>query len=52
MAGLDFPGVDAEFFADNGWKSLFVINVGNVEGTGTPRPRAERLSYGQVSTNV
>jgi len=52
MAGMDFAGVDAEFFADNGWKSLLVINVGNVEGTGTPRPRAERLSYGQVATSV
>jgi 3-hydroxypropanoate dehydrogenase len=52
MAGMDFAAVDAEFFADNGWKSLLVINVGNVEGTGTPRPRAERLSYGQVSKSV
>ncbi|WP_426592993.1 malonic semialdehyde reductase [Cellulomonas sp. McL0617] len=52
MAGLDFAAVDGEFFAENGWKSLFVINVGNVEGTGTPRARAERLSYAQVSKNV
>ena len=52
MAGLDFAAVDAEFFADNDWKSLFVINVGNVEGTGTPRPRGERLSYSQVSKTV
>ena len=52
MAGLDFAAVDAEFFADNDWTSLFVINVGNVEGTGTPGPRAERLSYSQVSKNV
>ncbi|WP_051274856.1 malonic semialdehyde reductase [Cellulomonas sp. URHD0024] len=52
MAGLDFPGVDAEFFPDNGWKSLFVINVGTIEGTGTHRARAERLSFSQVSKTV
>ena len=52
MAGLDFPSVDAEFFSENGWKSLFVVNVGNVEGTGTPRARGERLSYGQVATSI
>ena len=52
MAGMDFPSVDAEFFSDNGWKSLLVINVGNIEGSGTPRARAERLSYGQVSASI
>ena len=52
MAGLDFPSVDAEFFGDSGWKSLFVINVGNVEGTGTHRPRGERLSYNQIAKTV
>ena len=52
MAGLDHDAIDEAFFADNGWKSLFVINVGNVEGTGTPRARGERLSYTQVSKTV
>ncbi len=52
MAGMDFPAVDAEFFAESGWKSLFVINVGTIEGTGTPRPRGERLSFSQVATTV
>jgi len=52
MGGMDFPAVDAEFFAETGWKSLFVINVGNVDGTGTQRPRGERLTYDQVSLTV
>jgi len=52
MAGLDTAGVDAEFFADNGWKSQLIINVGHREGEGTTRPRAQRLSYEQVSLTV
>jgi 3-hydroxypropanoate dehydrogenase len=52
MAGLDTAGVDAEFFADTGWKSQLIINVGHREGEGTTRPRAERLSYDQVSLTV
>lgn len=52
MAGLDTDGVDAEFFADNGWKSQLIINVGHRDGVGTAYPRAERLSYDQVSLTV
>jgi 3-hydroxypropanoate dehydrogenase len=52
MAGLDTEGVDAEFFAENGWKSQLIINVGHREGEGTAYPRAERLSYDQVSLTV
>src|SRR3954451_13440410 len=52
MGGMDFPAVDAEFFAETGWKSLFVINVGNIAGAGTHRPRGERLTYDQVSRTV
>ena len=52
MGGMDFQGIDDAFFVDNGWKSLLVINVGNVEGAGTSRPRGERLTYGQASLTV
>jgi 3-hydroxypropanoate dehydrogenase len=52
MGGMDAEGIDTEFFADNGWKSLLVINVGHLAGASTTRARAERLSYGQASLTV
>ena len=52
MGGMDTQGIDEEFFADNGWKSILVVNVGHVEGAGTHRPRAERLAYPQASLTV
>ena len=52
MGGLDTAGVDAEFFAENGWKSQLIINVGHRDGEGTTRPRAQRLGYDQVSLTV
>ena len=45
MGGMDAEAIDREFFAENGWTSLLVVNVGHVEGAGTHRPRGERLSY-------
>jgi 3-hydroxypropanoate dehydrogenase len=29
MSGFDASGVDAEFFAENGWKSNFLVNLGH-----------------------
>ncbi|WP_029290544.1 malonic semialdehyde reductase [Cellulomonas sp. HZM] len=52
MAGLDTAGVDAEFFAENGWRSQLIVNVGHREGEGTRHPRAARLGYDQVSLTV
>jgi 3-hydroxypropanoate dehydrogenase len=52
MGGMDAEGIDTEFFADNSWKSLMVVNVGRVEGEGTHRPRGERLTYAQASLTV
>jgi 3-hydroxypropanoate dehydrogenase len=52
MAGLDNAGVDAEFFAENGWKSQLIVNVGHREGDGTRFPRAARLSYDEVNLTV
>jgi 3-hydroxypropanoate dehydrogenase len=52
MAGLDLAAVDAEFLAEQGWKSQLIVNVGHRDGVGTPHPRAGRLSYEQVSLTV
>lgn len=49
MNGMDFTGVDAEFFGDSGWKSLLVVNVGVADGEGTPYPRNPRLGFGDVA---
>ncbi|WNB86040.1 malonic semialdehyde reductase [Cellulomonas sp. ATA003] len=52
MAGMDATGIDAEFFADNGWRSIMVLNVGTPAGPESVRPRAPRLSWDQVSAEV
>ncbi|WP_369824498.1 malonic semialdehyde reductase [Cellulosimicrobium sp. CUA-896] len=52
MNGMDRDGIDAEFFADNGWRSLLVINVGVARGEGTSYPRAPRLASEQAVTTV
>jgi len=48
MNGI-FDEIDAEFFAENGWRSFLVVNVGVADGEGTHRPRAPRLAFEQVS---
>ena len=51
MNGMDFDAVDAEFFAENGWRSLMVINVGRADGgSGTPLPRLPRLEFADAAT--
>ncbi|BDZ41150.1 nitroreductase family protein [Paraoerskovia sediminicola] len=52
MGGFDHAGVDAEFFADNGWQSQLVINVGTPAAEGASRPRQERLAFDEVSATV
>jgi 3-hydroxypropanoate dehydrogenase len=49
MDGMDFDGVDGEFFASSGWKSFMVVNVGHAEGEGSPYPRGPRLSFDEVA---
>jgi len=49
MGGMDPAGIDAEFFAENGWNSLLVINAGMPSGPDASRPRAPRLEFSQVS---
>jgi 3-hydroxypropanoate dehydrogenase len=49
MNGMDTEGIDREFFADSGWRSFLVINVGVADGEGSPYPRGPRLAWEQVS---
>lgn len=50
MTGFDPAGVNAEFFADNGWKSLVVLNVGRPADTADAvRPRASRLDFSEIA---
>lgn len=53
MAGFDAAGVDAEFFANSGWRSLLVINVGHpADSEHAVRPRAGRLTFDQIAATV
>ena len=52
MSGMDASGIDAEFFAESGWKALMVLNVGTPAGPESVRPRAPRLELEQVSAQV
>lgn len=52
MGGMDTAAVDAEFFAESGWQTLFVLNVGRARGDGDAFPRAPRLGLDQVSRTV
>ena len=52
MGGFDPAGVDAEFLAENGWKSQLLVNVGHRQGAGTPHARAARLSYDEGNLTV
>lgn len=52
MGGFDAAGVDEEFFAENGWKSLVVLNVGSPAAEGASYPRQTRLRFDEVSRTV
>ena len=52
MGGFDADGIDGEFFAENGWKSLLVINVGTPAAEGGTRPRQQRLRFDEVSVTA
>jgi len=47
MAGFDNSGVDKEFFAQNGWKSNFLINLGN-RSDAPIFPRLPRLDFSEA----
>lgn len=44
MSGFDKAKVDAEFFADSGWKANFLINLGHGDSSGL-FPRSPRLTF-------
>ena len=44
MSGFDRAVVDEAFFAANGWKSNFLVNLGHGDGSGV-FPRAPRLAF-------
>lgn len=52
IGGIDTVGIDAEFFADSGWRSQLVVLVGHRDGVGTHHPRAARLPWSDVSATV
>ncbi len=48
MSGFDNAKVDAEFFAESGWRSNFLINIGYGEPDGY-YPRGPRLAFAEVA---
>lgn len=51
MHGI-YDQIDAEFFAENGWKGFLVVNVSAADGADTTRPRAPRLSFDDAAQIV
>jgi 3-hydroxypropanoate dehydrogenase len=51
MTGFDAEGVDREFFAETGFKSLVVVNIGR-PGENAWHPRNPRLTLEQVAITV
>eukprot|EP01037_Dinobryon_pediforme_P017234 gene17234-17424_t len=51
MSGFDKSKVDVAFFAENGFKSNFLINLGHGDSTGL-FPRSPRFSFDEVCTIV
>lgn len=49
MSGFDKSKVDAAFFAGNGWKSNFLINLGHGDSSGL-FPRSPRLTFDEACT--
>lgn len=47
MTGLDAAGLDADLFAESGWRTLAVLNVGHAasDAPGAVHPRAGRLDF-------
>ncbi len=47
MSGFDNARVDAEFFAQSGWRSDFLVNLGYGDGAALP-PRDPRLAFDEA----
>lgn len=52
MGIADAAGLDADLFAESGWKSLFLINLGHPATENATYPRAARLEATEVSATV
>ncbi|MBL0885322.1 malonic semialdehyde reductase [Myceligenerans indicum] len=52
MNGMDFEAVDAEFFAETGYKSFMMIAAGVADGAGTPHGRMPRLALDEVAQTL
>lgn len=53
QGGFDHAGVDAAFFAENGWRSFAVVNLGYPAADGAGyRGRQGRLSYEEQTLTV
>jgi 3-hydroxypropanoate dehydrogenase len=51
MTGFDGAAIDKEFFAETGYKTLVVVNIGK-PGENAWFPRSPRLEHDQVVTTV
>lgn len=51
MSGFDNAGVDAAFFADNGWKSNFLCNLGYGDAAAL-QPRSPRFAFDEMARIV
>ena len=51
MSGFDNAAVDEAFFADTGWKSNFLINLGYGDSAGL-YPRNPRLPFDEACVLV
>jgi len=49
MTGIDFPGVNTEFFSAEGGKAFLVLNVGYAGEPANNFPRAPRLTWQEVT---
>ena len=47
MSGFDNAKVDAEFLADRGWKSNFLVNIGHGDPAGV-RPKGPRFAFDEA----
>lgn len=52
MNGMDFDGINAEFFAESGYKSFMLISAGVAAPEGPEHPRLPRLDLAEVAETV
>lgn len=52
MGIADAAGLDADLLAGTGWKSLFIVNLGQPADEGATYPRADRLAASEVSATL